>query len=96
MGVERAKNVFQLQGASMTVQLRFCKKLSWQSFSQFLTEQPPAVMALKAGGSAHYLAREMVGLSQKVKLNSPHYGKSFVKRQYYWAQRDGCSSALNW
>ena len=81
IGVDLAKNVFQLHGASMTGQPRFCKKLSRQSFSRFMAEQPLAVVVMEACGSAHYWAREMVRLGHEVKLIAPHYVKPFVKRQ---------------
>lgn len=48
IGVNLAKNVFQLHGASMTGKPRFCKKLSRQSFSRFMAEQPPAVVLMEA------------------------------------------------
>lgn len=81
IGVDLAKNVFQLHGASMTGQPQFCKKLSRQSFSRFMAEQPPAMVVMEACGSAHYWAREMIRLGHEVKLIAPHYVKPFVKRQ---------------
>lgn len=81
IGVDLAKNVFQLHGASMTGHLQFRKKLSRQGFSRFLAEQPPAVVVMEACGSAHYWAREMSRLGHDVKLIAPHYVKPFVKRQ---------------
>lgn len=81
IGVDLAKNVFQLHAASMTGIPKFRKKLSRQSFSRFMAEQPPAVVVMEACGSAHYWAREMVRLGHEVKLIAPHYVKPFVKRQ---------------
>ena len=81
IGVDLAKAVFQLHATSMTGQLRFCKKLSRQSFLKFMAEQPPAVVVLEACGSAHYWTREMTGLGHEVKLIAPQYVKPFVKRQ---------------
>ena len=81
IGVDLAKAVFQLHAASMTGQLRFCKKLSRQSFLKFMAAQPPAVVVMEACGSAHYWAREMTGLGHEVKLIAPQYVKPFVKRQ---------------
>ena len=81
IGVDLAKNVFQLYAASMTGQLQYRKKLSRQSFSKFIAEQPPAVLVMEACGSAHYWAREMIRLGHEVKLIAPHYVKPFVKRQ---------------
>ena len=81
IGVGLAKNVFQLYGASMTGQPRFCKKLLRQGFPKFMPEQPPSVVVMEACGSAHYWANEMVRLGHEVKLIAPHYLKPFVKRQ---------------
>ncbi|MGI9361803.1 MAG: IS110 family transposase [Parasphingorhabdus sp.] len=78
IGVDLAKNVFQLHAASMTGQPRFCKKLSRQSFTRFMAEQAPAVVVMEACGSAHYWAREMIRLGHEVKLIAP---QPFVKRQ---------------
>lgn len=81
IGVDLAKAVFQLHGASMTGQLMFRKKLSRQGFAEFMTKQPPVVVVMEACGSAHYWAREMSRLGHEVKLIAPHYVKPFVKRQ---------------
>jgi transposase len=81
IGVDLAKNVFQLHAASITGQPKYCKKLSRQSFSKFMAEQPPAVVVMEACGSAHHWAREMIRLGHEVKLIAPQYVKPFVKRQ---------------
>jgi transposase len=81
IGVDLAKNVFQLHAASMTGQPKFCRKLSRQSFSNFMAKQPPAVVVMEACGSAHYWAREMIRLGHEVKLIAAQYVKPFVKRQ---------------
>lgn len=81
IGVDLAKNVFQLHAASMTGQPQFCKKLSRDKFRSFMAEQPPAVVVMEACGSAHYWAREMVRLGHEVKLIAAQYVKPFVKRQ---------------
>lgn len=81
IGVDLAKNVFQLHGASMTGHLKFRKKLSRFQFRKFMTEHPSAVVVMEACGSANYWAREMVTLGHEVKLIAPQYVKPFVKRQ---------------
>lgn len=81
IGVDLAKNVFQLHAASMTGQPQLCRKLSRQSFPGFMAKQPPAVVVMEACGSAHYWAREMAKLGHEVKLIAPRYVKPFVKRQ---------------
>ena len=81
IGVDLAKNVFQLHAASLAGQVQFRKKLSRRAFFKFMAEQPPAVVVMEACGSAHYWAREMIRLGHEVKLIAPHYVKPFVKRQ---------------
>lgn len=81
IGVDLAKNVFQLHAASMTGQLLFRKKLSRHGFFKFMAEQSPAVVVMEACGSAHYWAREMIRFGHEVKLIAPHYVKPFMKRQ---------------
>lgn len=81
IGVDLAKNVFQLHGASMTGQLKFRKKLSRLQFRKFMSGQPLAVVVMEACGSASYWAREMAKLGHEVKLVAPQYVRPFVKRQ---------------
>ncbi|MCA1530643.1 IS110 family transposase [Bradyrhizobium yuanmingense] len=81
IGVDLAKNVFQLHGASMAGHLKFRKKLSRLQFRKFMAGHPSAVVVMEACGSAHYWAREMVKLGHEVKLIAPQYVKPFVKRQ---------------
>lgn len=66
IGVDLAKAVFQVHGASMTGEPRFRKKLSRQSFSEFMAKQPPALVVMEACGSAHHWAREMIRLGHEV------------------------------
>ena len=65
IGVDLAKNVFQLHAASMTGQQRFCKKLSRQSFLGFMAKHPPAVIVMEACGSAHYWAVRWPSLAMR-------------------------------
>ena len=81
IGVDLAKSVFQLHGASMTGEVKFRKKLSRLQFQRFMAGHCPAVVVMEACGSAHYWSREMVKLGHEVKLIAPQYVRPFVKRQ---------------
>ena len=81
IGVDLAKSVFQLHGASMTGEIKFRKKQSRLQFHRFMADHPPAVVVMEACGSAHYWSREMVKLGHEVKLIAPQYVRPFVKRQ---------------
>lgn len=81
IGVDLAKNVFQLHAASITGHPKYRKKLPRNNFAAFMAQQPPAIVVMEACGSAHYWAREMIKLGHEVKLIAPQYVKPFVKRQ---------------
>lgn len=81
IGIDLAKAVFQIHGASMTGQVRFRKKLSRHQFRHFMAGLPPAMVIMEACGSAHYWARELASFGHEVKLIAPQYVRPFVKRQ---------------
>lgn len=59
IGVDLAKNVFQVHGAAADGRPVFRKKLSWPQFARFMAQQPPCLVAMEACASAHHWAREM-------------------------------------
>ena len=81
IGVDLAKNVFQVHGASMMGKVMFRKKLSRRKFPEFMAAQSSAIVVMEACGGANYWAREMIRLGHEVKLIAPQYVKLFVKRQ---------------
>lgn len=81
IGVDLAKNVFQLHAASMAGHLKFRKKLTRAQFPKFMAEQLPSVVVMEACASASYWARELAKLGHEVKLIAPQYVRPFVKRQ---------------
>ena len=81
IGVDLAKNVFQLHGASMTGHVKFRRKVTRPQFRQFMSGQPPAVVVMEACGSASYWSRELIKLGHEVRLIAPQYVRPFVKRQ---------------
>ncbi len=81
IGIDLAKNVFQLHGASLTGELKFRKKLSRPQFRKFMEGQPSSIVVFEACGGAHYWARELEGQGHQAKLIAPQYVKPFVKRQ---------------
>lgn len=81
IGVDLAKNVFQLHATSMTGHLKYRKRLSRVQFPKFLAEQPPCVVVMEACAGASYWARELIKLGHEVRLIAPQYVRPFVKRQ---------------
>ena len=81
IGVDLAKNVFQLHGASLTGEVKFRKKLSRPQFRKFMEDQPASIVVFEACGGAHFWTREMQQLGHQAKLIASQYVKPFVKRQ---------------
>lgn len=81
IGVDLAKNVFQLHGATADGSVVFRKKLSRLQFGRFMASQVPCEVAMEACPSAHHWARELTTHGHHVRLIAPHYVKQFIKRQ---------------
>lgn len=81
IGVDLAKNVFQLHGAANDRSVVFRRKLSRLQFCKFMASHPPCVVAMEACGSSHYWARQMARLGHEPRLIAPSYVKPFIKRQ---------------
>lgn len=81
IGVDLAKNVFQIHGALRTGEVQFRKKLTRAQFLAFMGQQGPCLVIFEACGSASYWAREMAAIGHQVKLIAPQYVRPFVKRQ---------------
>jgi transposase len=81
IGVDLAKNVFQVHVASRAGEVQCRKKLSRKQFSAFMAQQEPSLVIFEACGGANYWAREMESLDHEVRLIAPQYVRPFVKRQ---------------
>lgn len=81
IGVDLAKRVFQLHGATTAGDVVFRKKLTREQFRRFMAGHPPCMVVFEACGSASYWAREMARLGHDAKLIAPQYVRPFVKRQ---------------
>lgn len=81
VGVDLAKQVFQIHGATSDGRVVFRKKLSRPQFAKFMAALPPCIVAMEACGTAHYWGRELARLGHDIRLIPPVYVKPFVKRQ---------------
>ena len=81
IGIDLAKRVFQLHGASGDGSVVFRKKLSRGQVLAFISQQSRCVVAMEACATAHGWGREFEKLGHDVRLIPPVYVKPFVKRQ---------------
>lgn len=81
IGLDLAKNVFQVHGASGSGSVVLRKQLRRGQVLKFFAGLPRCLVAMEACGSAHYWAREIGRLGHEVRMIPPAYVKPFVKRQ---------------
>jgi transposase len=81
IGIDLAKNTFQVHGTAPDGSVVFRKKLARAKVLPFLAAQPSATVAMEACASAHHWGREIAALGHEVRLIAPAYVKPFVKRQ---------------
>ena len=81
IGLDLAKRVFQVHGATADGGVAIRKKLSRGQVLAFFADMPPCVVAMEACATAHCWAREISALGHTVRLVPPAYVKPFVKRQ---------------
>lgn len=81
IGVDLAKQVFQLHGATAEGEVVFRKKLSRKQFLTFMQTHPGCQVAMEACATAHYWARTLADLGHEVRLIAPKFVKPYVKNQ---------------
>jgi len=81
IGLDLAKNVFQVHGADSSGRAVIRKKLRRDQVLAYFSQVPPCIVAMEACGGAHFWGREIGRLGHEVRLIPPAYVKPFVKRQ---------------
>jgi transposase len=81
LGIDIAKQVFQLHGVDQRGHVVLTKRLSRAKVLPFMAQLPPCLIGMEASGGAHYWAREFIKLGHTVKLMSPQFVRPYVQRQ---------------
>jgi transposase len=79
IGVDLAKNVFQVHGVDAAGRGCVNKKLKREQVVGFFATLAPTLVGMEACSGAHYWARKLQDLGHTVKLISPQYVKPYVK-----------------
>lgn len=75
IGVDLAKQVFQLHGATAGGEVVFRKKLSCKQFFAFLQTHPGCLVAMEACATAHHWAWTLAAIGHEVRLIAPKFVK---------------------
>ncbi len=79
LGIDLAKNSFQLHGVDTSGQIIIKKKLSRNKFSQFIGQLPACVIGIEACGGSNHWTRLFEKLGHTVHMIAPEFVKPYVK-----------------
>jgi transposase len=79
IGIDLAKNVFQVHGVDSAGQTVLRKRLRRAQVAVFMAQLPPCVVGLEACCGSHHWARVLERLGHRVKLIAPQFVKPYVK-----------------
>jgi transposase len=81
LGVDIAKNVFQLHGVNRNGRAVFKRRVMRDQLLQVIAQIDRCTIIVEACTGAFYWARQFEALGHRVKIVSPQYVKPFVRRQ---------------
>lgn len=79
IGIDLAKNVFQVHGVDERGTRVFNKPLKREQMAAFFANLPPCLIGMEACGGAHHWARKLQSLGHTVRLMAPQFVKPYVK-----------------
>jgi transposase len=80
IGLDLAKNVFQVHGITDDGDVAFNRALRRAQVLSFFEKLEPCLVGIEACGTSHHWAREISKLGHTIKLIPPVYVKPYVKR----------------
>ncbi len=79
IGMDLAKNVFQIHGVDARDKVVMRKQLRRDQVSEFFAKLPPCLVGMEACGGAHHWARKLQDFGHTVRLMAPQFVKPYVK-----------------
>jgi transposase len=80
IGIDLAKNVFQVHGVDAAEKLVLKKQLRRSQVLEFFSKLSPCLVGMEACATSHQWARELKKLGHDVRLMPASYVKAYVKR----------------
>ena len=79
LGIDLAKNIFQLHGANHQGKRILSKRLTRSAMLEYVAQQQPCIIAIEACTGAHHWARSFIAMGHTVKMMAPQFVKPYVK-----------------
>lgn len=79
LGIDLAKNYFQVCGLNQSNKVQFNRKLTRNKLAEFMQQQSPMLVAMEACGSSNYWARKFEEMGHTVRLVPAQHVKPFLK-----------------
>jgi transposase len=79
LGIDLAKNVFQLHGTDIKEKCILKKRLGREGLIEFMAQLPSCLVGIEACGGSHYWARAFQSMGHTVKMMAPQFVKPYVK-----------------
>jgi len=79
LGIDLAKNSFQLHGVDINGVTILRKKLARKKLTQFIALMPPCIIGIEACGGSNYWVRVFKNFGHTVHMIAPQFVKPFVK-----------------
>ena len=81
VGLDLAKNVFQVHAIDDAGEIVVRRALRRRQMMPFFSQLEPCLIGMEACATSHFWARELSGLGNEVKLMPPAYVKAYVSKR---------------
>ena len=79
VGLDLAKNVFQVHGINTDGEVVVRKQLRRSEMGKYFAQLAPCLIGMEACGGAHFWSREMARLGHTVRMMAPAFVKPYLK-----------------
>lgn len=79
LGIDIAKNVFELHGVDASGKVVLKKRLSRDKLPDYIVKLPPCLIGMEACGGSHFWGRKFRDMGHEIRLMNPQFVKPYVK-----------------
>ena len=79
IGIDLAKNVFQIHGTDAKGKCVLKKRLARAKLIEFVAQLPPCIIGIEACTGAHYWGRLFNQMGHTTKMMAPHFVKPYIR-----------------